>query len=1727
MNTHYRHEMSSFTKLRRQVTCSVHPERPCHPCVLCKKGNLSKYFHPKTFKNKTSLELLRQYEPELSIDPTSCICRNCRDDICRLSEPSFVPRWKRSHTASDKCSIPECSDPSYKVTKLVTSDQLCDAFALAHLSTRMDGYPLCTTHYGELYRFLNPVNRNCCTCNKFISDRTKFRKCPNSTLITSHLQQHTNFTGDIGSNDIVCNACYKAQLVIIMHIENRTPSLDQDLIEALKKIKSEVQSVDKIKTEEQALTHSVCRAAILVGETLLDQNAILLPEVWEYFEKIFQDVIMGIGLSPQHELHSMANPNWLLSQISVHLQQHMAYKCSVKCYGTVLYRNGGDLLHALNVSLGKSRGKSLNQSNHLDSGFPEKLLEVCHHLNKTCQKATKQTATIEPCKIEDINFEQCISNLDPDLWNAVCLITQPATSKAKSSTVGAHVRRMRRFFCACMLLFTTNPQNSFPVQTLISDVIETCGGSSRLCKFLNRLGVCNSADNHNKYVIERVEKRRQCGVLSAYPENSFSVVSVDNLDFIHSYARVYCGKQQNSWHGTTVQIVQPQPQNLLESTLHSREPERYDGPSCSQMSVSSFPHLSKRLYSMLSPAKSPNKCTPSQTRLCVQPNEERSLTIADFKLSAIESNAIKGLKDMSIDYILQKEAAFLHKVTLVDLQTYFSLSQDIQSPECSNIIYYTVLDQKCDDKETLLKVISDLHKEYILTGKKTYVFVEGDQVTYERLQSIKREYGNDLKWLLPFPGDWHFLKNYQEVLLKIYYDAGLCELAKGSGYQPNSVGSNFKRTHHFLLEVWESIYRHFLAHFLAEQRMPHIIQNTAKWIKEFPTSQTQQSTLRNLTEMLSDISEKHGDYKENFMSYVALCANESLTCKFWAQFLCQDGLAYIAMYLAIRSGNWPLRMAAIKYMAPLFTAFDRTRYQKLIIQHIYDMLQFPDEVLCYLVEGGFSVSITGKACHSVGIDEAHEMCINRECKQYVTRPSAINMYKTASYLAIRAKAIKNAETQLFPEKGESCSIITTIHAKDRESQKLEMNVQSQITQLKKSKLIRTTTDLCHLFRLKPLTPEQINNLTTFRTIGQQDYETRVEYDILRISSAKPPKRQKRLLTFTERKSRRKKVSEIERERKLQVECWKKRLEFTSKTGHQSQAFQQCIELPRAIATSNGQPVKGVKSNITKVYQKRYENASSPIFHTCFPTDWKPDTVIMEGMFLINISPWSAHKDMGEYGEFLLRQHILPHFRNGAKEVHLLFDDPGCQIQSPKYFERQHRDQENPTPDDHVCSNFSPDMIPPPKWRENVLSCRKCKRNLVCFLSNYFTKKIKLKLKQQQKFVTAGGFDETERNQAVMVTFNRNPQTDQNLYCNAEESDTRIWLHTIHSYGTKKLILSPDTDVYHIGLPVIATTDLDVLVQLSSFTSVELSLLDIQALKQAFINDPDLASIPTSVIGDIIQTLYVSTGCDFISFFTGIGKATFLNTLYEYCSFICSNTEDIPGILSNTSQGYLAFARLIGCAYFKKHKSAFLPSYPTPMSLFHAMKKPGISTTFQHKEFLQFLRERIWSKIKYEEEMIPSDEALKRHWQRTGWVLKVWQQCTSNVISYPTLNGNGWKIENGDIQIDWESNENMAQVRQTVALIRKGCGCKTGCKSPRCKCKRAGSYCFGCKCIDCHNLPDNSSPDTSHTATTVQSSSESESESESDDNSELDREVNDIMMDVFGDCDIHNLSNMED
>ena len=128
---------------------------------------------------------------------------------------------------------------------------------------------------------------------------------------------------------------------------------------------------------------------------------------------------------------------------------------------------------------------------------------------------------------------------------------------------------------------------------------------------------------------------------------------------------------------------------------------------------------------------------------------------------------------------------------------------------------------------------------------------------------------------------------------------------------------------------------------------------------------------------------------------------------------------------------------------------------------------------------------------------------------------------------------------------------------------------------------------------------------------------------------------------------------------------------------------------------------------------------------------------------------------------------------------------------------------------------------------------------------------------------------------------------------------------------------------------------------------------------------------------------------------------------------------------------------------------------------------------------------------------------------------MWKQATANHIMYPPLDGNGWKqTDPNTLVVDWDSEDNI--VRTTVALIKKGCGCKTGCLTSRCKCKKAGNHCGpGCKCIRCCNLPVSASPDIVDIEVDETEDCDSASDG-TDDN--LEQEVDEIMMNIFGDCD---------
>ena len=83
-------------------------------------------------------------------------------------------------------------------------------------------------------------------------------------------------------------------------------------------------------------------------------------------------------------------------------------------------------------------------------------------------------------------------------------------------------------------------------------------------------------------------------------------------------------------------------------------------------------------------------------------------------------------------------------------------------------------------------------------------------------------------------------------------------------------------------------------------------------------------------------------------------------------------------------------------------ACDRPHYQKLIPNHLRDLAKMLRAVLRFLESGAFVCSNTGKHMHSVALDEAQEMLVNKDLKTTIVRPSIEYIDRMLYYYPIRS-----------------------------------------------------------------------------------------------------------------------------------------------------------------------------------------------------------------------------------------------------------------------------------------------------------------------------------------------------------------------------------------------------------------------------------------------------------------------------------------------------------------------------------------------------------------------------------------------------------------------------------------------------------------------------------------------------------------------------------------------------
>ena len=520
----------------------------------------------------------------------------------------------------------------------------------------------------------------------------------------------------------------------------------------------------------------------------------------------------------------------------------------------------------------------------------------------------------------------------------------------------------------------------------------------------------------------------------------------------------------------------------------------------------------------------------------------------------------------------------------------------------------------------------------------------------------------------------------------------------------------------------------------------------------------------------------HSNLFKEFQSWVGKLAEEDPNWKFWANFVFRDLLSYLSLYVSMRGGLWKLRMGGIKTLAPLFAAFDRPHYQKLLPNHLHDLATMPSEVISFFESGSFVCNVTGGHMHSVALDEAHEMLVNKDLKTTIVRPTKEYLDRMLYYYPVRSMIQKAVKREVLLSDGNTQGSKVCVFDRSPNSIRKEENVQCMMTKIDTSNSLALHASSGQPSRCltaisgQEASPEQQVDLLGFWEVGSFRLDNQIKFFVLRHPSTQAPRRKATLLTFASTRKQTKKMKRLDKEKKIIGKCLRRAFAWNAKYGSSQQHVgQQYLELPRAISDPSGNPHKGQKSYTTKRLEKRYKD----LICNQLPGGWVPDAVVVEGMFMINTSPLSTHSTAKDYTQFLLRRFVVSHFSKGCKEVHIVFDNPGRLPESPKSFERRRRDDAATLSSDHRHTAFSDACALPSNWRD-CLNCRQCKRALVVYLGQSMKNHAvtTCKLRGQQNVVLAGCFAGVEQDQAWEVGVGGVQPVPQ-LNCEAEEADTSV------------------------------------------------------------------------------------------------------------------------------------------------------------------------------------------------------------------------------------------------------------------------------------------------------------------------------------------------------------------
>ena len=446
-------------------------------CSLCGSSH-SHTSSPGEWKNVEA----KKYILSLGISANSQVCRPCRQDTTRaLADSAYIPRWEKGKEASKTtCCVLNCTELAIARANLCSTNDLSQLdidFPPLPIPTPT---PLCRSHYHAVYDALQTRQKNCRTCGRRLRLGND-RPCPQPEKICKYLLEHTDFNGYIADTDRVCFTCYKSHLALLK--DNEPISTDNELRPLVESLKCNCIGPDDI------VRAAANRMLFDVGTMLLANRATLLPTICANFNQHAEQLLHEHGVEAPLELKQI-NSRWILCELKAKYEHHITCKCKVRKYGTLVYRPTTDVYTLLSEALWRL---SRHEANTVETGdttvTPALHDDVCSiiDLNRLVHSHIEYISKASQ-DYDEFDLNQHIAKVSPQLWHAIQTITRSKAemrglSKVLDSTSPAyHLKNVRCFFLLCIMMYITDDRCSMPMHTLMTDYIESQGGSSILVK---------------------------------------------------------------------------------------------------------------------------------------------------------------------------------------------------------------------------------------------------------------------------------------------------------------------------------------------------------------------------------------------------------------------------------------------------------------------------------------------------------------------------------------------------------------------------------------------------------------------------------------------------------------------------------------------------------------------------------------------------------------------------------------------------------------------------------------------------------------------------------------------------------------------------------------------------------------------------------------------------------------------------------------------------------------------------------------------------------------------------------------------------------------------------------------------------------------------------------------------------------------------------------------------